>query len=133
MEQYFISLMGGIALGLSGLLLLALKGKVAGISGILNSIINDFTHERWRLWFILGMISAGGVALLVYDYDFNYGHLDWHKAVAAGLLVGVGTALANGCTSGHGICGLGRLSLRSLVATVTFMMVAAIVVNGMGL
>ncbi|OBT07965.1 hypothetical protein A9264_05725 [Vibrio sp. UCD-FRSSP16_10] len=124
------SLFGGMLLGVSASILLLFNGKIAGISGIISGLIKNQTGDRgWRWLFALGMV-AGGVlgttALNAYiptSYDTGLGIL-----LLGGLLVGFGTKIGNGCTSGHGICGIGRLSKRSIVATCVFMLVAAITV-----
>lgn len=124
------SLAGGVLLGISALTMLLINGKVAGISGILTGLLTPKTKDfAWRLMFVMGMVSGGFLAVVflggpeIATIGTSSGLL-----VAAGLLVGIGTRLGNGCTSGHGICGIGRLSTRSIVATVVFMLVAAITV-----
>jgi uncharacterized protein len=116
------SLAGGILIGLAAVWLLAANGRIAGISGILHGIFAQPLGDRtWRVVFIVGLIAAGFawhavVAPASVRADFGTG---W--AAAAGLLVGFGTRVSGGCTSGHGVCGLGRFSLRSLVAVIVFM------------
>ncbi|RLV58731.1 YeeE/YedE family protein [Parashewanella curva] len=123
-----LSLLGGALLGCSGILLLLFNGKIAGISGILGGLFTrNHQQSRWRWLFIAGMISGGFLALPVGEMPSQFTSSPLILAIA-GLLVGIGTKLGNGCTSGHGICGIGRLSLRSFIATVTFMVVAAITV-----
>ncbi|CAM3942668.1 hypothetical protein VA7868_03243 [Vibrio aerogenes CECT 7868] len=126
----WFSLTGGMFIGLSALMLLFLNGKIAGISGILTGIFRpQHPDAGWRLLFALGLIAGGAGASYGLGFEMpdtlNISGID---LMTAGLLVGIGTRLANGCTSGHGICGVGRLSLRSIVATVTFMLVAAVTV-----
>ncbi|NAX40025.1 YeeE/YedE family protein [Vibrio sp. V26_P1S5P106] len=124
------SLLGGILLGISATLMLLLNGKVAGISGILNGILSPKAQDfMWRLLFVVGMIAGGvaGVNLFTSDVPMTYG-TQTSLLIGAGLLVGLGTRLGNGCTSGHGICGIGRLSIRSIVVTGIFMLVAGITV-----
>jgi len=120
----------GMLLGLSAALLLIVNGRIAGISGILAGLLKPVKGEfSWRLLFVIGMISAGFFAPLmgfVLPESLPVTSSLW--LVAAGLLVGMGTKLANGCTSGHGICGMSRLSKRSIVATCTFMATAIITV-----
>ena len=122
------ALLGGILIGLAAALLLWLNGRLAGISGILR---RSFFAQRgdvlWRVLFLVGVVGGAGL------YYALYGHQPVAREtfpvwllVAAGFLVGYGTSLGNGCTSGHGVCGLGRLSLRSLVATVIFLLTAII-------
>ncbi|HDY7459603.1 TPA: YeeE/YedE family protein [Vibrio vulnificus] len=124
------SLAGGILLGISALTMLLVNGKVAGISGILTGLLTPKSRDfAWRLMFVVGMVSGGVLAV-------TFGAASASVALptsgvliaAAGLLVGIGTRLGNGCTSGHGICGIGRLSKRSIVATAIFMAVAAMTV-----
>ncbi len=122
------ALAGGIMIGLAASGLLLLQGRIAGISGILGTVLRDGDERGWRVAFLLGLplgaaltqlaagpapvTVSGGTALLV----------------AAGVFVGVGTQIGSGCTSGHGVCGIARFSARSIVATITFIGVAALVV-----
>ena len=116
------ALCGGLLIGLSAVLLLYLNGRIAGISGILNgALARPPGDTAWRVAFILGML-AGGAAfwwLTPHAFEPRQG-FPLPVLLAAGFLVGFGTRLGSGCTSGHGVCGLGRRSLRSLVATITF-------------
>ncbi|MBC5850255.1 YeeE/YedE family protein [Vibrio metschnikovii] len=124
------SLFGGMLLGVSATLLLLLNGKVAGISGILGGLLTPKAQDTaWRWLFIIGLVVGGvfGVRLLAAEVPLQYSS-STGMLIIAGLLVGLGTRLGNGCTSGHGICGIGRLSLRSIVATGIFMLVAGITV-----
>lgn len=124
------SLFGGMLLGVSATLLLLLNGKVAGISGILGGLFTPKAQDTaWRWLFIIGLVVGGlfGVRLLAAEVPLQYSS-STGMLIIAGLLVGLGTRLGNGCTSGHGICGIGRLSLRSIVATGIFMLVAGITV-----
>jgi uncharacterized membrane protein YedE/YeeE len=120
-------LLGGVLIGLSAVLLMASHGRNAGASGIFAGLLTlKFDEEfNWRLIFIIGMlIGAAWSGLFFFDaatLSFNGGPL---TTIAGGLIVGIGTILGSGCTSGHGICGLSRLSTRSLAATCTFMAVA---------
>ncbi|EIV8493352.1 YeeE/YedE family protein [Vibrio vulnificus] len=124
------SLVGGILLGISALTMLLVNGKVAGISGILTGLLTPKSRDfAWRLMFVIGMVS-GGVLAVTFGAASALVALPTSGVLiaAAGLLVGIGTRLGNGCTSGHGICGIGRLSKRSIVATAIFMAVAAMTV-----
>ncbi|EKO3570478.1 MULTISPECIES: YeeE/YedE family protein [Vibrio] len=124
------SLFGGMLLGVSATLLLLLNGKVAGISGILGGLLAPKAQDTaWRWLFMIGLVAGGvfGVRLLGAEVPLQYSS-STGMLIIAGLLVGLGTRLGNGCTSGHGICGIGRLSLRSIVATGIFMLVAGITV-----
>jgi uncharacterized membrane protein YedE/YeeE len=124
------AIIGGLLIGGSAALLLLLNGRVAGISGILGGLLQRAGGDRgWRLAFVAGMMlaplayaAAGGVLPSV-RIDAEAG-----LVVIAGLLVGFGTRLGAGCTSGHGVCGVGRASPRSLAATVTFMATAVLTV-----
>ena len=113
---------GGILIGLAVTWMLLSTGRVTGISGIIGSTISRKERTFWRPLFILGMI-CGGLILNSQSSDFftNTVERSMLVIVIAGLLVGLGTSMANGCTSGHGICGLSRFSKRSLWATMTFM------------
>jgi uncharacterized membrane protein YedE/YeeE len=117
---------GGGLIGLSAVLLMLLTGRVAGISGILGGLLNPRNGEiGWRVAFIAGLILAPLIAArLGYPMPSPQMPASWTVIIGAGLLVGFGTRLAGGCTSGHGICGTARLSARSIAATVTFMVVA---------
>lgn len=117
------ALIGGAIIGLAASLLLLTHGKVAGISGLYGSLLRQGTSDRaFRLWFIAGLAAMGTLVRLTRPAAFDSA---WSASLPvtllAGLLVGFGTQLGNGCTSGHGVCGLSRLSVRSLVATLTFM------------
>jgi uncharacterized membrane protein YedE/YeeE len=120
------SLLGGVLIGLASVWLLAANGRIAGISGILHGLFGAMSAQPpgdrlWRFLFVLGLVLAGfawhaftGPAPVREGFG-----LGW--AAATGLLVGFGTRIGGGCTSGHGVCGLGRFSLRSLVAVAVFM------------
>jgi uncharacterized membrane protein YedE/YeeE len=124
------SLFGGILLGVSATILLLVNGKIAGISGIMNGIMSPKKGDySWRLLFAVGMIAGGLISVLMLGIAVpSTANLSLGMVIAAGLLVGIGTRLGNGCTSGHGICGMGRLSKRSIVATCVFMAVAGLTV-----
>lgn len=117
------ALMGGGLIGLAASLLLLTHGKVAGISGLYGDALRPRTSDRtFRISFIVGLVAAGAAAKVLFPSAFA---TTWSAtlpvALVAGLVVGFGTQLGNGCTSGHGVCGISRLSVRSLVATCTFM------------
>ncbi len=123
-------LTGGIMIGLASVLMLLLLGRITGISGILTGVINWNREEGppWRLAFIIGLIAGAFIYQLVIGPLPLEMQAQGPWLILAGLLVGIGTRLGSGCTSGHGVCGLARRSPRSLVATVTFMAVAVITV-----
>ncbi|MFN3017593.1 YeeE/YedE family protein [Vibrio coralliilyticus] len=126
----WLSLIGGVFLGLSATLLLMINGKVAGISGIVNGVLSPKCNDLfWRLLFLSGMVLGGALSVIVIGVEIpSTESIPTFILIIAGLLVGFGTRLGNGCTSGHGICGVGRLSFRSIVATAIFMVVAALTV-----
>ena len=119
----FSALIGGVLIGLSATLLLWTTGRIAGISGIVGGLLAPQRHDLgWRIAFVLGLLAApalwrlaGGALEMRIDSGFA-------TLAAAGLLVGVGTSYGSGCTSGHGVCGVSRLSPRSLLATAAFML-----------
>lgn len=115
------ALVGGALIGAAAVLLYAALGRIAGISGILSSALEQRTERGWRIAFLLGLV-AGAWLWFVAGVDVRPPRADFPMAwlLVAGLLVGFGTRLGNGCTSGHGICGLARLSKRSLVAVLVF-------------
>ena len=126
------SLAGGALIGISASVMLLAQGRVAGISGIVGGLLTPKTGDTaWRLAFVAGMLLAGlaAAALAPASVSGWSGGMGDHPAllVEAGLLVGVGTRLGNGCTSGHGVCGLSRMSPRSLASVLTFMGVGALV------
>jgi uncharacterized membrane protein YedE/YeeE len=124
-------LIGGTLIGLSAVLLMAVHGRIAGASGIFSGLLTHKFDEEfsWRLIFIIGMlIGAAWSGLFFFNTSsitFSGGPL---TTITGGLIVGTGTVLGSGCTSGHGICGLSRFSMRSLAATCTFMVVAILTV-----
>ena len=127
--NWLTALLGGVLIGLSATLLLAFNGRIAGISGMVNGAITFTKQEVWRWMFILGMLLGG----VLYEYGLasqptpTSTFAPW-AMIVGGFLVGFGTRMGSGCTSGHGVCGLGRLSLRSLVAVLTFLITAILTV-----
>ncbi len=126
------SLAGGLLIGLAAVLLMAANGRIAGISGILSRLLPPGVDTGGWLQgaaIVLGLLAAAPLYSMItagpVEQTINMGH--WPLAVA-GLLVGFGAALGNGCTSGHGVCGISRLSARSIIATLTFMITAAVTV-----
>lgn len=123
------ALIGGLLIGTSAAILLAFNGRIAGISGIVGGALGWASDRSWRWIFIVGMLLGGAV----YEYSLTpqptptSTFTPW-AMIVGGFLVGFGTRLGNGCTSGHGVCGLGRLSVRSLVAVVTFLSTAMVTV-----
>ena len=130
MNAVVVALAGGVLIGLSAVLLMLANGRIAGISGIVGGLFGGGSGEvGWRLAFIVGLVT-GPFAATLFGAPLPEMGIDASVPVilVAGLLVGFGSRLGNGCTSGHGVCGLARLSRRSLAATLTFMTVGAAVV-----
>lgn len=116
------SLAGGVTLGFAAALLILLVGRTLGISGIVDGALTARDREfGWRATFLLGLLAAPTALKLFFIPTSPNIDMSWTRLAIAGLLVGFGARLGSGCTSGHGICGLSRLSPRSLVATLTFM------------
>jgi uncharacterized membrane protein YedE/YeeE len=126
----FTALIGGALIGLSAMLLMLLTGRIAGISGILAGCLSFTGLDRgWRVAFLAGLVASPLLAALIGVPMVNpVMPGSWPLVIVAGLLVGFGTRLGGGCTSGHGVCGIARLSPRSIVATAVFMAVAVVVV-----
>lgn len=116
------ALWGGIIIGLAVSLMLLFTGRVTGISGIIGGVLKPKPMDiSWRLLFVAGLIAGGIIIKLVHPELFAFdANLKTPDLIIAGLLVGFGTSLGNGCTSGHGVCGISRFSLRSILATITF-------------
>jgi uncharacterized membrane protein YedE/YeeE len=128
----WLSLSGGLLIGLSASILILLSGRILGVSGILGGLLTPKDGDmQWRITFLLGMAAAAltlhyvGANAWIHtpDIDTNYSTI-----AVAGLMVGFGTRYGSGCTSGHGVCGISRLSPRSIIATVVFMVSGSLVV-----
>lgn len=122
--DWILSLLGGTAIGASAVLLMASLGRIAGISGIAGGLLGGAARgdRGWRLAFLAGLAAAPLLAFLLRgDSGLGAPVVSWPWMALAGLLVGFGTRLGGGCTSGHGVCGIARLSPRSLLATAVFM------------
>ena len=126
------ALAGGVLIGIAAAMFALLNGRIAGISGIVGGLLRPTRADvAWQAAFVMGLVGSPLVFMLFArvprpQIDAEYGAL-----IAAGLLVGIGTRYGSGCTSGHGVCGLSRLSPRSLVATVTFMAAGFVTVFAM--
>lgn len=126
MYDYILALLGGAMIGMAAVMLMATHGKILGVSGIVSQLLPPFsTNENWRISFVLGVLAAPAAASLILGYrpavEITSNLL---LLIVGGLLVGIGTVMGSGCTSGHGVCGLSRLSTRSVVATAVFMLTA---------
>jgi uncharacterized membrane protein YedE/YeeE len=122
------ALVGGLIIGVAAALLWLVNGRVAGISGIAAGLFARDGEARWRLAFVAGLVGGGALMHLVRPTAFGLPHGGTATLLVGGVLVGVGTRLANGCTSGHGLCGTSRLAPRSLVATAVFFAVGIAIV-----
>lgn len=128
------SFVGGLLIGAAAWMLILFCGRVAGISGILGGVLSRASKDKgWRVAFLAGIVLSPLLWRLVAPLPASNIAASWPMLVVAGLLVGVGTRYGSGCTSGHGVCGLSRLSVRSLVATLTFMSAAFVTVWVAGL
>lgn len=127
-------LAGGVLIGVSAALLMLLRGRIAGISGITGGVLSRTTPDKgWRVLFLLGLVLGGATLMWLSPDSIQAPTVAPWMVIVAGALVGVGVSLGNGCTSGHGVCGIGRFSSRSLVATTVFVgvgMVAASLIHG---
>jgi uncharacterized membrane protein YedE/YeeE len=116
------ALAGGVLIGTAAALFVLLNGRIAGISGVIGGLLNPTKGDvAWRAAFVIGLVGAPIVYALFTALPRPQIAADYGALVLAGLLVGIGTRYGSGCTSGHGVCGVSRLSPRSLVATVAFM------------
>ncbi|WP_072786712.1 YeeE/YedE family protein [Duganella sacchari] len=116
------ALTGGLLIGLAAALLIIFNGRIAGISGILGGVLKPHTGDiAWRFAFIAGLIVAPVIYAMVFTLPAVSIEADTPTLIIAGLLVGLGTRYGSGCTSGHGVCGISRLSPRSMIATLIFM------------
>lgn len=123
-QSWVYGLIGGLTIGLAASIYLLMNGRIMGASGILGGLVDGSGRNTWRerAIFLLGLIVVPGfVAMIVGAPETNITSNAW-VVVAAGLLVGLGTRIAKGCTSGHGVCGISRLSLRGMVATVFYLL-----------
>ena len=125
MENFtpFTAIIGGLLIGLSATILMSFNGRIAGISGIFYGAFDGKQHDTaWRWWFIGGLLASAVLFFWVAPKAYTpTSNLSLSMVALAGLLVGFGTRLGNGCTSGHGVCGIARFSMRSIIATMTFM------------
>lgn len=129
-STYIASLIGGLLIGIAAAMFVLLNGRIAGISGILAGLIQAGKGDKfWRVVFLLGMAASPFVYQIVSDLPSVTIEAGTAQLVIAGLLVGLGTSYASGCTSGHGVCGISRGSIRSIAATLTFMMAGFITVS----
>lgn len=124
-----ISLIGGLVIGAAASMLLLGIGRIAGVSGITASVVRIKNVEAWQVLFLLGLIISPLIYQLIVPLPTIEVTSSVPLLIIAGLLVGIGTQLGSGCTSGHGICGLARFSKRSLIAVITFMVTGIVTVT----
>ena len=130
-DAWLMALAGGGLIGIAATIHLLVNGRIAGVSGILFGAMKPAAGEfLWRFKFLLGLVLGGVLGLLLVDQPFlnESGRPLW-MVIVAGFLVGFGTKLGSGCTSGHGVCGISRMSPRSLVATVVFITAGVVIVQ----
>lgn len=128
-DSFVVPLIGGALIGLAAALFWILNGRIAGVSGIAGGLLRGIPGDRaWRTLFLVGLVAGGLLMRALLPSAFEATSSSPAMLVAAGLFVGVGTTLANGCTSGHGVCGASRLSPRSMVATGSFMLAGMLAV-----
>ena len=131
MNSILYALFGGLLIGLASTLMLWGLGRITGISGIYSSILTPSKEHTWKYSFLFGLLTGGAVIYLVdknsyFNYEISGSYL---RVILAGLLVGFGTRMGNGCTSGHGVCGISRGAKRSFIATVIFILTGMIIVS----
>jgi uncharacterized membrane protein YedE/YeeE len=125
--NWLYALLGGVLIGAASALLLLMHGRIAGISGITGSLLQRSTSDRgWRIAFLGGLAAAGVIAAVVAPSAVGASVRTLPIVIVAGVLVGFGTRMGSGCTSGHGVCGIARVSNRSLLAVATFLATGAI-------
>ncbi len=119
-----IQVLGGVIIGLAATMMLLFNGRVTGISGIVGGLLNPKTSDKnWRVLFLVGLILGGAFLKLLHGEIFTViSSATPFDYVIAGFFVGCGTLMGNGCTSGHGVCGISRFSVRSMIATITFIL-----------
>ena len=123
-QSWVYGLLGGLIIGIAASIYLLMNGRIMGASGILGGLVDGTGRNSWKesATFLIGLIGVPGFVILMFGVpETNITSNGW-VLVAAGLLVGVGTRIAKGCTSGHGVCGISRFSLRGIVATVFYLL-----------
>ena len=123
------SLIGGVLIGIAVNIFFIVTGKLAGVSGIINNFLFQSSNRSKNIFFILGLIIGPYIFILISNNDIPFKMTtSIHLIIISGFLVGIGTKISNGCTSGHGVCGISLLSLRSILATLTFIISGVITV-----
>ena len=124
------ALAGGLLIGAAAVVLFAANGRIAGISGIVDGALHERDGRAWRVAFLAGLLIGAGFAAFLGVASAASGSARAGTLIVAGLLVGIGTSIGSGCTSGHGVCGIARLSPRSIIATLAFMAAGMLTVYG---
>ena len=129
-QSWIYGLIGGLIIGGAASIYLLMNGRIMGASGILGGLADGSSNAFWqeRAIFLVGLIGVPGIAALIYGAPETHITSNPMVLIAAGLLVGVGTRIANGCTSGHGVCGISRLSMRGIAATVFYLLAGGVTV-----
>jgi uncharacterized protein len=127
-DAFFMALAGGICIGLATVFLMITLGRIGGISGIVFSAVKNPIEYSWAILFLAGLILGAFLFHFISGHPIPIFEVPIPLMLAGGFIVGVGTKLGSGCTSGHGICGIGRLSVRSIIATCTFLLLGFITV-----
>ena len=123
------AIVGGLLIGLSASVLLYFNGRIAGVSGIVGGVINTkFSKTDWRWSFLVGLVIGAGLWLIKSDTASIAFDVSLPAIVLGGILTGIGTQISLGCTSGHGVCGIARMSVRSIIATIVFLLFGALTV-----
>ena len=118
----YFSLIGGVLIGISALWLMLFHGRIAGISGIVKTAMFQEDGRLWRILFVAGLVLGGAIGFHLTDFSFSYREgFPAHLIIIGGFLVGLGTSMGSGCTSGHGVCGISRISSRSIIATIVYL------------
>ena len=127
-DNFLIALAGGICIGLAAVVLMITLGRIGGISGIVFSAVKNPIESSWAMLFLAGLVLGACLFHFISGHPIPAFEVPIPLMLAGGFIVGVGTKLGSGCTSGHGICGIGRLSVRSIIATCTFLLFGFITV-----
>jgi len=129
LTAFYWPIVGGLAIGAASVILLLMNGRLAGISGIMWGVLSQGVGGKaWQILFVIGLLAGTWIFHAVSGNPFPPASDNYLLAALGGIFVGMGVKIGNGCTSGHGVCGVGRLSPRSIVATVTFMLVGIVTV-----
>jgi uncharacterized membrane protein YedE/YeeE len=129
LSGYYWPIVGGVMIGAASVILLLMNGRLAGISSVFwGAIERSSPGKVWRWLFLIGLMAGGWLYHALTGNPYPSIGSNYPLAIAAGLLVGIGVKIGNGCTSGHGVCGIGRLSPRSIVATIAFMLAGIVTV-----